>query len=323
MLTSEPIDSGDPALALIRISTGRLAAVFLPGVGGRLLSLRLDGAEVLWVNPAIFASDFTCLQPRATWAAIDGTFSSWTNVGGSKTWPAPQGWENDSQWPGPPDELLDAGVWAANIEPSPGKLTVTMVSPDDARTGLRITRRFTFSEDSTNFDEDITFTNIGGSPVRWSIWEVAQVASVEGGSVVVTQNDDSPPLDLGRYAGDIEMSVHNGAATLPIVAGVAKFGFPAATGTVAWLSTSGVGLSLTVAVSETATYPDGGSRVELWTQSPLPKPLTDPEGLHPDAWLVELEVLSPLVTMQPEGSSNFQVRWEVTHDQSDTMGAQR
>jgi hypothetical protein len=323
MLTSEPIDSGDPALALLRINTGRLAAVFLPGVGGRLLSLRLDGTEILWVNPAIFSDDFICTRPRASWPRIDGTFSSWTNVGGSKTWPAPQGWENDSQWPGPPDAVLDAGVWNAKVDISPGSLTVSMVSPNDTRTGLQVTRCFTFREGSTNFDEEISFTNVSDRPVRWSMWEVAQVATAMGGGVVVEQHGARAPLDLGHYAGEVTMSIQDGAAILPIVEGVAKFGFPAATGLVTWVSSEGVSLSLKVDVTETATYPDGGSRVELWTQSPHSEPLADPPGLHPDAWLVELEVLSPLYTLKPESSSHFSVHWDVTSGPTDAKGRTR
>ena len=35
------------------------------------------------------------------------------NWGGDKVWLAPQGWENEDQWPGPPDPVLDGGAYHA------------------------------------------------------------------------------------------------------------------------------------------------------------------------------------------------------------------
>jgi hypothetical protein len=32
-----------------------------------------------------------------------------------KMWPAPQGWDNQQQWPGPPDPVLDGGPYTAEI----------------------------------------------------------------------------------------------------------------------------------------------------------------------------------------------------------------
>ena len=43
--------------------------------------------------------------------AGDGDDSfNWKNYGGAKTWPAPQGWDGEGQWPGPPDPVLDSGT---------------------------------------------------------------------------------------------------------------------------------------------------------------------------------------------------------------------
>lgn len=56
----------------------------------------------------------------------DGTFASWTNVGGSKTRPAPQGWDGDDQLPGPPDPVLDSAV-CAGVVGSPTMVQLLMV----------------------------------------------------------------------------------------------------------------------------------------------------------------------------------------------------
>lgn len=309
-VTSAWLDSGDPDLALFEVDNGPLRAVFLPSVGGRLLSLRAGGHELLWVSPRIFDASLRVLKPRAAWPVVDGTFPSWTNVGGSKTWPAPQGWDGNNQWPGPPDAVLDSGQWSLTTTQLPDALTVTMVSPHDPWTGLCITREFTFPAGSASFRESIRFLNSSQRDVEWSLWEVAQTDTSAGGAVDVAVSTDAAPIDLGRYSGSTDVTVADGVARLPVEPGVAKFGFPTATGRVAWTGPDGESLQLTVEVGEAARYPDGGSRVELWTQSPLPQPLDTLDGFHPDAWLVELEVLSPLYKLGPSESADFAITWE-------------
>jgi hypothetical protein len=310
MLTVRHRDSGDPNLPLLEVHNGPLRAAFLPSVGGRLLSLRIDDHELLWVNPHIFDRSLRALKPRATWPTVDGTMSTWANVGGSKTWPAPQGWDGDHQWPGPPDAVLDSGKWSVSTSTSAETLSVTMESPYDTRTGLCVTRKFTFTEGATNFHQKIRFLNISTQPVEWSLWEVVQTDTSTGGVVEVAVSTDARPIDLGHYAGSAAVTVLNGKAQLRIAPGVAKFGFPNATGRVAWSGPQGETLGLAVAVEDGARYPDDGSRVELWTQSPLAEPLGELGGLHPDAWLVELEVLSPLRTLGPGESTDFGIVWE-------------
>ncbi|MET4591735.1 hypothetical protein [Arthrobacter sp. 754] len=304
------VDSGDPDLDILEVDTGPLRAVFLPSVGGRLLSLRVKGHELLWVNPRIFDASFKALVPRAAWPAVDGTFPSWTNVGGSKTWPAPQGWDGNHQWPGPPDDVLDSGQWSIDTTRKSGSLVVTMVSPNDTRTGLCITREFTFTAESRSFHETIRFLNVSTREVEWSLWEVVQTDTSAGGVVDVPVSADAAPIDLGRYAGSTDVTVTDGIARLPVAPGVAKFGFPNATGCVTWSGPDGESLRLTVEVDEAALYPDNGSRVELWTQSPLQQPLDQLDGFHLEAWLVELEVLSPLHKLRPGESADFAIEWD-------------
>lgn len=80
-LSVHQVESGDPSLELYRISNEHLQLVFLPSVGGRLLSLQIAGEELLWINPDFFDREFRALRPRLSWATLDGTFASWANVG--------------------------------------------------------------------------------------------------------------------------------------------------------------------------------------------------------------------------------------------------
>ncbi|NQT38722.1 MAG: hypothetical protein HQ581_14600 [Planctomycetes bacterium] len=77
----------------------------VPDIGGRVIQYALGEKEFLWVNPALVGktSPQTGLDP-------DG---GWMNYGGDKLWPAPQGWDNDQQWPGPPDAVLDGQPYRA------------------------------------------------------------------------------------------------------------------------------------------------------------------------------------------------------------------
>ena len=44
-------------------------------------------------------------------------------------------------------------------------------------------------------------------------------------------------------------------------------------------------------------------------QAPTPAPLPALSGLHPSAWLVEIEVLGPLTTLSPGASDRLAIDW--------------
>ena len=315
-LSVHQLESGDPSLELYRISNEYLQLVFLPSVGGRLLSLQIAGKELLRINPDFFDRKFRALKPRLSWATLDGTFASWANVGGSKTWPAPQG-ENAGQWAGPPDPVLDAGEWTFESTwlPIEKVQQVIMASPNDARTGLQVKREFRIPATGSSFFEHTTFTNTSHRNVRWSLWEVCQIdtfAARDGATdsaVEVTVSFNHPPIELARYAGVVRPTIADGIARVPIEPGVAKFGFPHSTGEIKWRGPAGTSLVLKTAVDERAEYPDHGSRIEVWAQSPIPYALSELNGFYPNAWLVELEVLSPLHTIEPGGCARLDIQW--------------
>jgi hypothetical protein len=320
------LDSGDPALPLLRAANGTIALTFLPAVGGRLLSIVASGRELLWRNPQYFDADLRAVRPRTTWAALDDTFASWANVGGSKTWPAPQGWAGEGEWAGPPDAVLDAGAWAVDAaEDEHGDMVVSMTSPDDARTGLRITRRFELPSFGAEFTQLTTFTNVSERPVAWSIWEVCQVdtsagAGLPAGDAAIVVDVDGPEgaeaartatVSLGAYRGNVGTDHVGNQLVVPIQDVVAKIGFPTASGRIAYRAPN-AGLEIHFEPVPGADYPDGGSRAEIWMQSPQLQPIAELSGLHPDAYLAELEVLSPRSTIEPGALIDLTLRWRAT-----------
>lgn len=297
-------------LEVIQVSNQRLELCFIPDVGGRLISLRFDGTELLWRNPHYFDDDLAPVRARSEWPCLDGTMASWANVGGSKTWPAPQGWSGPGEWAGPPDEVLDAGRFQAEVSlDRTGAARVIMTSPYDPATGLCIYRRFVLEADSSKFTETARFVNLSRESITWSIWEVAQVdTSQPGGRIVVDVTSDSAPVVLLTLDSSISSRFRRGQVHVPTQAAIGKLGFTDATGRIAYVRPDGIELELVVEL-QAGIYPDGGCPVELWMQHPVPEPLPDLGGLRPDADLIELEVLSPLVTLAPNEQTEMTITW--------------
>lgn len=316
-------ERGPDELAVLVVDNGDLRLAFLPGVGGRLISVRCGGAELLWRNPEYLDADLRTVRARSTWAPLDGGMGSWANVGGAKTWPAPQGWSGPDEWPGPPDPVLDSGEWAAESHAADDDagLVVRLTSPDDPYTGLRAVREFTVPARGTAFTQRTTFTNVVDRPVRWSVWEVAQVdaeafalappADVDAGLWVGVRGDAEPVhlVDAwGRIA--VEAPAH-GLRRVVVGDVVAKVGFRDAAGSVELRRPDGAGVRWDFDVPP-GDYPDGGCAAEVWMQYPTPEPLEGPGSLHPAARLVELEALTPLTVLAPGESVTQTIAWTVT-----------
>ncbi|SMH38158.1 hypothetical protein SAMN06295885_1453 [Rathayibacter oskolensis] len=317
---------GSPELPLLAVTTPELALVFAPACGGRLLSLRASGRELLWQNPELIDAALGPAVPVAAWPAGTGGMSTWANPGGAKTWPAPQGWSGPDEWAGPPDPVLDSGEWSAEWTREPHVVEVVLTSPDDPRSGLRVTRRFRVPATGSSFLERVTFENVSALDRRWAIWEVCQVATapegrpVEGAAVVVAHDRDPLELDLGSYEGAVSSHTEGQDVLLPLGTGVAKRGYPRASGSAEYREPSGASLRLATDQEAGGEWPDGGSIVEVWLQRPTAAPIDALAGLHPSAHLVELEVLGPLTALPPGARSELEITWTASGPRSPAGG---
>ena len=323
-LTLTALDRGPDELPVHVVETDDLRLAFLPTVGGRLVSLVCGGAELLWRNPEYLDDALRTVRPRSGWAPLDATMASWANVGGAKTWPAPQGWSGPLEWPGPPDAVLDAGEFAVDSrwDEDARELVVTLTSRDDARTGLRVTRELSVPERGTTFRQRTTFTNVTDRAVRWSVWEVAQVdtsafaacgqgAVPDDAGLWVGVTGAAEPVGLVEEFGSLRVGRPNAGRRAVVVEDVVgKVGFTDADGTLALRRPDGAGIEWRVAMDD-GKYPDGGCRVELWMQYPTAEPLGVGD-LHPTAHLVELEALTPLTTLEPGASVEQRITWTVS-----------
>jgi hypothetical protein len=147
-----------------RMSAGPLSMILTPAIGGRIISLRYEGREFLFVDKEHAGETFE-FGPGEDIAARKAEigFRLW---GGDKTWVAPQ-----SQWVGGTPSLdLDAGPYALTWE----EKQAVMTSPICRETGLRIVRKVHIDGELTvHLQEELH--NTTDLPVTRSIWNVTQV----------------------------------------------------------------------------------------------------------------------------------------------------
>ena len=291
----------------IRLNNGIIDAICVPEIGGRLMQFSLGDYDFLFMNPELLGKRFSYEEH-----AGDGTILGWKNYGGDKTWPAPQGWDNREQWHGPPDPVLDSGIYSRETD----SRTVTMTSPPDPRTGLRITRRISLASAASRLQLDLSFENVSERTIRWSIWDVAQLNCMASDGGI---NDDcflTIPLDSNRVTpysilfGDDNAQYQRLTEDLLAVQYqgiVGKIGVHSPAGWVAFANReTGFVLCMQFPYFPDAEYPDKGATVECWTESPgAPSPIP----IRSPGCILEAEVLSPLYTLCPGESASHQVTW--------------
>lgn len=306
------VDSAAGRPDVVWLDNGVLAIGAVPDLGGRILAVRVDGRETLWRNADLLDDD---LHPVAGHrpAPVGGPLSAWHNYGGDKTWPAPQGWSGPGEWAGPPDPVLDSGPYAWTLDETAASATLTMTSAADPRTGLVIERSVSLGSASRRYSLRVTARNASARTVRWSLWNVTQRrAGPDGvGGVDIGVDPASPGVDvvvpvLAVTGVPRHANAGAGRVRVPHQRMVGKVGFPTASG---WLSHSAGGTTSTVTfeVDRAATYPDGGSRAEVWLEHPLEAPVAELGGLDPPDRIVEVEVLGPLRVLAPGETTSLQL----------------
>jgi hypothetical protein len=259
--------AGPAGLTVLEVATGALELAFLPALGGRLWSMRIDGTELLW-------------RDEQAWRATE---HGWINAGGSKTWPAPQ-----DAWGGPPGPI-DGDPFEVAIETSPTGLAVVLTGAPDASTGLQVERRFDIPPGGAGFAQSTTFHNIAYRTVTWAIWEVCQLDLSAGASIEVDADADAQaPVALGgaipAIRDDRTWRMSPGGAH-------GKVGFPGASGTARFRRDDGAGFEWRFDPEPGLAHPDGDSRVTVYARAEA--------GRDARTAYAELEALSALVALAP------------------------
>jgi hypothetical protein len=310
----------------IYLRNGFATIVAVPDIGGRIMAFDLGETPFFFVDPTLAGKLFTPEENQG-----DGSLAAWKNYGGDKTWPSPQGWDNDDQWHGPPDPVLDTGIYKViGMENSRRESSVQMVSPADSSTGMQVTRKVTLHQGGSRATLTLSFKNISDRPRRWSIWDVAQLRAEktlpDGKLAADTTCSVTAPLKpQSRFPdgywvmfGDPanpQWEVDQGRRLL--VANyrweIGKIGSDACAADMesGWIAfsnaTQGFAFAEIFPVFPGEDYPDNGSTVECWTVGKGKVANLDYE--HSDIYLMETEVLSPLYTFQPGETRSFRIDW--------------
>jgi hypothetical protein len=295
--------------------------VAVPDIGGRIMAYDLGDYPFLFVDRDLAGKLFSPEEHLG-----DGSLAAWKNYGGDKTWPAPQGWDNEDEWHGPPDPALDSGRYTLlNLECEGQEASVQMLSPPDPRTGLQITRQVALRQGSSRIALDLSFTNISEKARRWSIWDVVQLRaerSLAGGrlapetSCMVTAplNPHSRfPRGYQVMFGEEDNPQWTVESENRLFAGhyrweIGKVGLDSTGGWIAFSnSAQGYAFAARFAYFPDAEYPDQGASVECWTVGK--GKVANLDYAQSQIYLMEAEVLSPLYTLQAGERRSFRIEW--------------
>jgi hypothetical protein len=282
------------------VSNGLVAFSVLPEIGGRVMDLSLGGTQVFYSNPRL----------REKTAES----SAWRNYGGSKVWPGPQGWTSEQEWPGPPDPVLDGGVysWQAGFDPAAAQ--IHLESPHDEYSGVTMRREIKIISGSSSVDVLHTMQNTSRRPVRWSIWQVTQVDASQGLEIFI------PAEGFHQTFGDkpfqsVCFSAEEKRVRVKYADQVAKLAVEANQGWYASLDRArGFVLAETFPITPAASYPDDAP-VAFWisgrgtfTLHGDRVDMSAGDGYDPH---VETEIMSPLTELEPGECCSFRTAWHL------------
>jgi hypothetical protein len=261
-----------------RIANNTVEVIYVPQVG-RIMRYALIGARnMLWLNSKLAGKDADLTNP------------DWQNFGGDKLWTAPQ-----SAWGWPPDPMMDRGP--STVTTSGNHLVIT--GSPCPRSGIQFRREIVLEPTGPKVTIINTMTNISDKPVQWSVWEVAQTGDPDqvslpldpGGKFAngyTVLGDTSADPAMLSTAGDRLTVKRNTTKSF-------KCGTSAKTGPLI-ASEESLDFIVSADFSGTGDFPDGGCAEEIYTN---PDPLK----------YVELELLGPVVTLQPHESVSMTTHW--------------
>jgi len=264
----------------------------VPDLGGKIMGYEFQGSQIIWHDQSI--------EGRVDQDQGYGRGGNWVNPGGAKVWPAPQG-QGEGQWPGPPDDVLDSGIYTCTIENN----AVTVISPEDdaeGRSGLRYTHTYSLVPDSTIVNLDLTMTNIVDRSVTWSLWQLSTLPVDRPITISVPVNQGQWHVMFGDEDNPQWEGVRKGLFHARYQNITGKVGMSAREGWAAWHDDqTQTAFVMLFQLDDSAEYPDRGSQVEIWMLG----------SDNPVKNNVELEVLGPLEELAPGESAALNIQWGV------------
>ena len=306
----------------IEMQNGIIRLVAVPEIGGRVMAYDLGDLQLIYVDPYLAGKLFNAEENQG-----DGSLAAWKNYGGDKTWPSPQGWDTNDQWHGPPDPVLDSGIYQSTSGGDEHSTWIEMTSAQDPRTGVQITRRFTIHTWSSQVDVMLTFSNISQKNIRWSIWDVTQLdasyrkpdgsLTYDSECSVTTRINPNSQFENGYYVmfGDKNNQQWQADRTRGLIEAkyrweIGKIGIDTDCGWAAFNhKNNGYAFTVSFPHFPNQEYPDNGVGVECWTVGRGKVANLDYE--QTSIYLMEVEVLSPFYNFLPGEVKKFDLTWGV------------
>jgi hypothetical protein len=289
----------------------------VPEIGGRVLQYELGDYGFFLVNEQFYNE-----PPPASGVGPD---DAWLNYGGDKLWLAPQGWDNDQQWPGPPDPVLDGQPYAMeNI----GDGQIRLTSRKDMRSGVQLSRVIQVFEGTTRVSIAATMKNIDTRRRRWGVWAHTQFNAGnrygkgynENYWAYCPLNEDSVfakgyQVQYGlannmAYQPDYD----NGMMKVHYQRRVGKIGIDCSAGWVATVdATDGYAFVQRFDYEQGKAYPDNSS-VEIWMNGlgefvAWDEVNESPESPKENPYNFESEVISPYASLEPGQEYTYHYQW--------------
>ena len=253
------------------LSNGKAEVAVVPAIG-RVMQFGFAGEPgVFWENRELDG------QP-ATWSP-----TNWTNFGGDKTWPAPEGdWPThmrNSRWRPPP--AFDGTPFDARAERDG---TLTLTSAVDPFFGMRVRRSIQLDPNQPVLTIRTSYERVQGEPLNASVWVVTQLHHPEALYIPIPPQSrfrDGYTL-LSKKAPPTLAVKHRLLSVQRDLEHAYKIGADA--DTLLWVGKT-TALRIDSPRLGGANYPDLGSSAEIYTNpNPLP--------------YIELETLGPLHAMK-------------------------
>ena len=308
----------------VRLSNGLVSLVAVPDVGGRIMAYNLGDYPYLWLDRTLAGKLFSAEENMG-----DGSISAWKNYGGDKTWPAPQGWDSQDQWHGPPDPVLDTGRYTLEtVDSSDSSATVRMTSKPDPRTGVRISRQVTLHAGGGRVNLHLEMTNVSDRARTWSIWDVVQVDATrrnpEGGEshseqawlYIPTHPDSIFERGYNVMFGEEDNpewqpDVRPDLLGAQYLYHVGKIGVDSTAGWIAFVNRqTDYAFCQRFTHFPDEAYPDGGATVECWTTG-HGEPVAGLDFGKLNLFHMEAEILGPLRKMAPGETQSLDIDWYV------------
>ncbi len=288
----------------LTLETAYVKLDVVPELGGKIMGYNLRGAQLLWHD-----------AKKEGYVEKDqgyGYGQKFFNPGGAKVWPSPQGWSGKNEWPGPPDNVLDGSAYEGTRSDS----LITVTSPKDTgadRTGLQYKHTYSLVPYSSIVKLNLTMTNVVDRPVTWGVWHLATVPADTGATVIVPAVKGGWKVLYGDKANPQWKEDPNGLFIARYAQKVGKVGMKVREGWAAWFDADeGVAFVLRFPVQKGAQYPDGGSHFEIWTSGAGTVHVNNQDvttEYNPDAAYMEMEVMGPLVKLNPGQTSALDISW--------------